>query len=100
MVRRQRGHRFFGNTLDWFLHLLGKLVGKEIYQQRDIFGPLTQRRYINRKHVKPIIEIATKLLLSHQFSQVTVGSRDYAHRYLQGAGTAKTFEFVLLKDPQ
>src|SRR5437660_4059627 len=97
MVTGERCHGLFRNALDWSLHLLCEFVGEEMHQQRNIFGALTQRRYVNRKNIQPIVEIAAKFLVSNQFGKITVGRSDDTDIHPQSARTAQTFEFLLLQ---
>src|ERR1700704_3439753 len=62
VISRQRGHRLFRTALDSPRHLLGKLVCKEVDQQGNIFGPLAQRRYVNRENIQTIVKVAAKFL--------------------------------------
>src|SRR5258707_5941415 len=65
VIARQCGHCILRNTLDSSLHLLSELLCEEMHQHGNIFGPLTQWRYVNRKYIQTIIKIAAKLLFSH-----------------------------------
>src|SRR6185295_13671742 len=69
MIAGQRGHRFFRNALDSSLHLLSEFVREEMHQHWNVFGPLTQRRYVNRKNIQTIIKITAKFLFGDQFRQ-------------------------------
>src|SRR2546425_7398946 len=100
MVTGERCHGLFRNALDWSLHLLSEFVGEEMHQQRNIFGTLTQRRYVNRKNIQAVVKVAAKFLFSHQFGKVTVGSGDDADIHPQSARAAQTFKFLLLQYTQ
>src|SRR5882724_10372679 len=100
MVALKGSHRLFRNALNWSPHPLCKFVGKEVYQQRNILGSLSQRRHIYWKNIQPIEQIIAEFLFSNQFGEVRVSRSHDAHRYTKGARAAQPFEFLLLKHTQ
>ena len=49
-------------------------------QQRDVVGPLAQRRHHHAHHREPVVQILAKSARGDLGAQVAVGRRDHAHR--------------------
>ena len=96
----QCSHRVLRDAFDSPLHLLCKLVCKEMYEQWNIFRSLTQRRYSYRKNIEPIVQVAAKLLFFHQLDQISIRRCNYTDIHALGSGTPQPFEFLFLKYTQ
>ena len=69
-------------------------------QQRNIFGPLAQRRDADGKHVEPIVQIGAELLLAHHRFQIAIGRRDQPRIGAQRPRRAQPLELALLQNAQ
>jgi len=73
---------------------------KMFAQQRDIFGPIPQGRYIQGKDQQAIIKIFAKLALIHGLFQGKIGRRDDAHIHRSFHGVAHPIDLLLFQHPQ
>ena len=69
-------------------------------QHRNIFPSFPQRRYLDRKNVEPIKEIAPKGARIDGRLQVTVGGGNDANIRPDGSSSTDTFEFMFLQNTQ
>ena len=70
------------------------------HEHRNILTTLTERRQGNRKHVQPVVQIASELTVLHQRGQIPVRGRDQPDIHVHGACAAEPFEFLFLKDTE
>jgi len=100
VVALQRGHRGFGNAAQRLTQPACGLCHEIPGQQRNILAPRTQRRYRDRKHVDPVIQVIPERALRHHAGEITVGRGDDTD--IDGQGTAATdpLEGLLLQDTQ
>ena len=69
-------------------------------QQRDILGPLVQRRQVNLDHVQAVVQILAELPLLDHLGQRAVGGSDHAHVYLDRFRATHSLEGALLQDAE
>src|SRR5262245_17814786 len=69
-------------------------------QQRNVFGPVAQRRQQDREHVQPIKKIAAEFAVSDHLAQVAVGRGDQAHVHANRSRAAQAFLLLLLQSAQ
>ena len=69
-------------------------------QERDVLGPLPQRRHPDREHVEPEEQIRAELALADRFLQVPVGGRHDTGVRPQRLAAAHPLELALLEHPQ
>src|SRR6185503_9842285 len=67
---------------------------------RNLGTPLTQRRYAQTNHVKPVVKIFAKLTLRHHIFKVCVGGGDNADVNLQRPLLTKRLNLALLQKTQ
>src|SRR5882762_8765005 len=79
----QQFHGLRWDSDDGFFHLRGKFANEVLDQRSNILPPLPQRRYENRKHTKPVVQIAAELALLHTLHQVAIGRRQQPEIYPQ-----------------
>ena len=70
-------------------------------QERDVFGPLAQRRHEDREYVEPVEEIGAKSALLNHCLEVLVRRRDDSNVHRRrAAAAAESFDLLLLQRPQ
>src|SRR5262249_52444159 len=74
----------------------GVLAGEVRRQQRDVLGPVAQRRQVNFDNVEPVIQVLAKLAFLDQGWQSAIGGGDDAHIYLDTRCAADALETALL----
>ncbi len=66
-------------------------------QRKNVVGALAQRRYAERHHVQPMVEVLAETAALHLRRQVAIGRRHQAHIELPGARAADPLELALLQ---
>ena len=69
-------------------------------QQRYIFRTFTQRRNGDRKNVKPVKQVFSKLAFRNHLPQVVMGSRNQPHIGFQRLCAPQPLELMLLQNAQ
>ena len=70
------------------------------HEQRDVAGPVAQRRQRDREDVEPVVEILAELAVGDQLLEIAVGRRHHAHVDLDRLGAADALELALLQHAQ
>src|ERR1700733_12738342 len=96
----QSVHRFRRDRIDHLAHTLGGVLHKMMHQQRNIFPAFPQRWDLDGKNIKPIVEIAAKLLLHNHSFQVTMRRGHNAYVDSLRPRASQAFEFPLLQDTE
>ena len=73
------------------------LVDEARHQQRDVLGPLAQRRQLHRHDVEAVEEVLAKRSLLHHPGEVRVGGGNDPYVHLHRACIADAFELPLLQ---
>src|SRR5271157_998279 len=81
-------------------HLSRLFLDKMLNQRRDVRLSLPQRRNVNGKHPKTIVEIIPEGSGCNELLQIPVRSRDNPYVYLDGMGTTHPFDLFFLKNTQ
>src|SRR5262245_25681233 len=53
-----------------------KLFDESPHEEGNVFDPLPQGRYSNRKHVQAVVQILTKLVFRHPLCEIAMGGGD------------------------
>ena len=62
------------------LAVVPPVVAQEMVgEQRNVLGPLAQRRQVNRDHAQPVEEVAAQDAAAHGLLRIAVGRGDEAH---------------------
>ena len=69
-------------------------------QQRDIPGPLSERRHAQGHHPEAVVEIGSKGPLAHGLGQVPIGGGNEANVQLQRGVSPDSHDFPVLQKPQ
>jgi hypothetical protein len=69
-------------------------------EEQDVIPPFPQRRQVDPKHVKPVVEVLAELPCLHCPLQVPVGGGDDADVGVEGGGSSHPFELATLEDAQ
>src|SRR5262249_31771519 len=69
-------------------------------QRRNVFRPLAQRRYVDRKYVQAIVQVAAKSSRADVLGQLAVRGRNEPDVYLQRAASTEPLELPLLQNAQ
>src|SRR5208283_4994688 len=69
-------------------------------QNRDVFRPLLQTGDLDRKHIKPVVDVFTKVTYGHFVLQVTISRADNPHIRKPRSVLAHTFVTLLLQDTE
>ncbi len=96
-ISHQRLHRRRRHARDRPVHAPGTLVGEIRDQQRNVLGPVTQRRDLDREDVEPVEQIRAKPLRVDHFLKIDVRRGHQARVGAERARVAEPFEFTLLQ---
>lgn len=66
----------------------------------SVFRPLFKRRYLDRDHHQPVVEVFSKRPLFHHFVQVSIGCSYYARIDFHRLRPANADEPLVLQDIQ
>src|SRR5262245_3164060 len=69
-------------------------------QQRNVRGPLAQRRQLDRKDAQPVVKVLAESSSFDLAEQIAIGRGDHAHIDRAGSVLADTFERSLLDHSQ
>ncbi len=95
------GRRGFGAEPRARLAELARDASQEVLgQQRDVLGPLHQRRHADGKHAQPVVQVLAEPACPDLGVEVPVGGGDHAHVDVEGPGRADRHDLPLLQDPQ
>ena len=100
VVLHQCGHRVFRNSQAGLVHLLGKLGGIVLDEQRDIVATFTQCRQSDLHPANAIEQVTAELAFLDQVFEVVVGGADEADIDMLGLVGTHTDHFSRLKDTQ
>jgi hypothetical protein len=89
-VANQGLHSFRWNRIDYAIHPTREMLCKVPYKQRNIFGMLTKRRYMDRKNVESVEKVCAKCPLLDAGGKVSIGCGDEAPIRLDGSGASHT----------
>ena len=76
------------------------LLQEVLGQQRNVGGPLAQRRQLDVDHVDAVEEVLTETAFGDRFAQVFVGGQDHARVDREGLRAADLLELQILQHPQ
>ena len=72
-IANQRVHGLGRDGVDRLGHIEGEMLREVPNQERNIFGPLAQRRNVNGKNVQAVEQIGAELLLFYHRPQIAIG---------------------------
>ena len=78
-IRLQRGHVVPGDRLDALAERLRELLDEAPDQQRNVLGPLAQRRHADREDVEPVVQVLAERPRRDQLLEIAVGRGDDPH---------------------
>ena len=82
------------------LNLLTDLVHKTVYQQCNIFVPLTQGRQLQVDHIQTVIQILPESSFFNQLFQMVAGCSDHSYVDMSILVTADRRDRVIFQNPQ
>ena len=100
VIRAERGHGRLTDPAERLPDLARGLARAVLGEERDVLGPLPQRRHPDREHVEPEEEVGAEPPLAHRFLQVPVRGRYHAGVRPQRLAAAHPLELALLQHAQ
>ncbi len=99
-VRRERAHEAVGHPLYRLAHP-ALLAGDEVPdEERDVLGPVAQRREADREDAEAVVEVGPEAPLAHLALDVAVRGGDDPHVGPLRPRRAEPLELAALEDPQ
>src|SRR5262249_23151536 len=99
-IRSQKLHALLADGPDLLPRLARIAVDEILDEDRDILLPFTERWNVDREHVEPIEEIASKSPGVDGRLQVAIRGRDHADIGVNGLSSTDALELALLEHPQ
>src|SRR5579871_185143 len=99
-VALQRFNRRVGDPLRPHVVLAAEVVHVVPHEQRDVVGPLAQRRHVDRDDRQAEVEILAEAAFLDLLLEVLVRRRDDAHVDLDRPRRSEPFDFALLQHAQ
>ena len=93
-------HDLFGQPGDGLAEVGRQLAHKVVGQQRDILGPVAQRRQPHLHDFQPVVQVGPEKAGPDAFGQIHIGGGDHPHVGLAGFGFADPLEFLGFKHAQ
>jgi hypothetical protein len=93
--------RLLGDVLNLLAMPLGESPEEERGEARNVFGPVSERREDDWKHVEAVVQVGPECAPLNHVPQIVVRRRDHADIDGRGAAAASNaFDLLLLKRPQ
>ena len=99
-IPAEHGHRRLVDPLDRLADLARVLARPVLGKERDVLGPLPQRRHPDREHVEPEEQVRAEPAFADRFLQVPVGGCHDAGVRPQRLMAAHALELALLQHAQ
>jgi hypothetical protein len=77
-----------------------QLIDEVLYEQRNVFGTLAERRHVDRNDRKAEVQILAEVALLDFGLEVLVRRRDHAHIHVDRLRRAQAFDLAFLKHAQ
>src|SRR6266404_5857001 len=96
-ITDQGPHSFLGDVLDGFVHGGRELFDEVPHEIRNVCFPFAERGQRNGENIQPIVQILSKLTVSHQLPQISVARNNDTNIDARRTGATYRLEFTLLE---